>query len=164
MPRKPSSAPPDRTPQARLTEGAVHGIVGYQLAQAAIVTDAVFDAQMGAGGLRRVEFTILALIGDNPDVTARQLARALAVTPPNIAIWLDRLDTRGLVERIRSERDARVQHLRLTEAGTVLVQRTTQQLLEAEREALAGLTAAEHAMLLQLLHKLALARRRGDVG
>ncbi len=145
-------------------EGRVHGIVGYQLAQATIVTDAVFNAQMAAGGLRRVEFTLLALILDNPDVTARQLARALAVTPPNIAIWLDRLDSRGLVSRTRSETDARVQHLRLTDAGDALVRASTQLLLDAEQQALASLTAAEHAMLLQLLHKVAMSRRRGDAG
>lgn len=142
----------------------MRGLVGYQIAQAGIVTDQVFDERIGAGGLRRVELTILALILDNPGVTARQLARALAVTPPNIAIWLDRLASRDLVTRTRSESDARVQHLRLTEAGSTLVQHSTQLLLDGEREALAGLTSAEHAMLLQLLHKVALSRRRGDAG
>lgn len=142
----------------------MRGLVGYQIAQAGIVTDQVFDERIGTGGLRRVELTILALILDNPGVTARQLARALAVTPPNIAIWLDRLASRDLVTRTRSEADARVQHLRLTEAGSTLVQHSTQRLLDGEREALAGLTSAEHAMLLQLLHKVALARRRGEAG
>ena len=42
-------------------------IVGYQLAQAAIVTDQVFEERVGrAGGLRPVEFTILALVQGNP--------------------------------------------------------------------------------------------------
>lgn len=164
MPRKPVPAQPDRTPQARLREGRLHGLVGYQLAQAAIVTDAVFDEQMRPGGLRQVELTMLALILDNPGVTARQLARALAVTPPNVTVWLDRLEMRGLVGRTRSETDGRVQHLRLTEAGTALVQDGTQRLLDGERQAMAELTPPEHAMLLQLLHKLALARRRSDPG
>lgn len=154
--------PADRTPLARLAEGSVHGLVGYQVAQAAIVTDQVFDGQMGSGGLRRVEFTILALVEANPDVTARQLARALAVTPPNIAIWLDRLEQRGLVHRTRSESDARVQHIRLSRAGTALVRRATQALLEAERATLAALSEAERAMLIELLHKVALARRRPE--
>jgi DNA-binding MarR family transcriptional regulator len=158
----PRSLPPaaDRTPQARLVEGVAHGLVGYQLAQAKIVTDQVFDNCAGRGGdLRRVEFTVLALVQDNPDVSARQLARALAVTPPNIAVWLERLEQRGLVARTRSERDARVQHVRITRAGAALVQRSAQALVEGEQAALAVLSAAERAMLVELLHKLARARR-----
>lgn len=158
--RKPPIAAAERTPLARLSEGPVHGIVGYQIAQAAIVTDQVFDDRIGAGGLRRVEFTILALVEANLDVTARQLARALAVTPPNIAIWLDRLEQRGLIVRIRSATDARVQHIRLARAGASLVKRSTELLLDAERSALSTLSEAERAMLVELLHKVALARKR----
>jgi DNA-binding MarR family transcriptional regulator len=164
-----SSKPPlpeaERTPLARLSEAAMHGIVGYQIAQAGIVTDQVFDEQVArSGGLRRVEFTILALVQGNPDVSARQLARALAVTPPNIAIWLDRLETRGLVLRTRSTRDARVQHIRLTRAGAALVDRSLQRVREGEQAALSTLSTAERAMLVELLHKVAMSRRRGDAG
>jgi DNA-binding MarR family transcriptional regulator len=164
-----SSKPPlpeaERTPLARLSEAAIHGIVGYQIAQAGIVTDQVFDEQVArSGGLRRVEFTILALVQGNPDVSARQLARALAVTPPNIAIWLDRLETRGLVLRTRSTRDARVQHIRLTRAGAALVDRSLQRVREGEQAALSTLSTAERAMLVELLHKVAMSRRRGDAG
>ena len=153
----------ERTPQARLTEARMHAIVGYQLAQAAILTNQVFDERVGRrGGLRRVEFTILALIQGNPDVTARQLARALDVTPPNIATWIDRLESRGLVVRNRSDSDARVQHIRVTRAGSALVDSSVQQLLEGEQAALSSLSTAERAMLVELLHKVALSRRRSE--
>ena len=161
MPHRAPLRSEDRTPLARLSEGGAHTIVGYQLAMAAIVTNQVFDERVGRGGLRRVEFTILALVLGNPDVTARQLARALAVTPPNIAIWLDKLESRGLVARERSTQDARMQHVRLTSRGKTLVERSVASLLEGEHDALAALSAAERAMLVELLHKVALARRRG---
>jgi len=162
MSRKPPLETEDRTPLTRLREGGAHGIVGYQLAQAAIVTNQVFDERVGhaRGGLRRVEFTILALVQGNRDVTARQLARALAVTPPNIAIWLDKLESRGLIERERSSSDARMQHVRLSGRGTALVERSVQALLDGEREALDVLSGAERAMLVELLHKVALSRRK----
>ena len=160
---RPSDA--DRTPQARLSEGLAHGLVGYQLALATVVTHQVFDERVGySQDLRRVEFTILALVRDNPDVTARQLARALAVTPPNIATWLDRLESRKLVVRTRSAADGRVQHIRVTTAGAALVERAARALHEGERQALDTLSAAERAMLVELLHKVALARRRRDAG
>ena len=161
MPRTSITPPQDRTPLTRLAEGDLHGLVGYQLAQAAIVTSQVFDDEVGrVSKLRKVEYTMLALVQANPDVTARQLARALAVTPPNIAVWLDRLESRGLVQRSRSEADARMQHIRATTAGTALVRRCTQRLLEHERAALDALSAAEQAMLVELLHKAAMTRKR----
>ncbi len=144
-----------------MAEGDLHGLVGYQLAQAAIVTTQVFEAEVGrVSKLRKVEYTMLALVQANPDVTARQLARALGVTPPNIAVWLDRLESRGLVQRSRSEADARMQHIRATAAGAALARRCTQRLLERERAALDALSAAEQAMLVELLHKAALTRKR----
>lgn len=164
--RSSTPVPPaaERAPLSRLAEGGLHGVLGYQLALASLVTDRVFDEQVDANdSLRRVEFTILALVQANPDVTARQLARALAVTPPNIAIWLERLCGRKLVARERSTKDARVQHLRLTPAGAMLVSRTGARLLQAEQTLLsAHLSTAEQAMLIELLHKVALARRRAD--
>ena len=62
-------------------------MVGYQLAQASIVTTQIFSAVVGAMcKLRPVEYTVLALVHANPDVTARQLAKGPEVTPPNIAV------------------------------------------------------------------------------
>lgn len=157
--------PQERTPLARLEEGAVHHILGYQLALAVIVTNQVFDETVGTpDGLRRVEFTMLSLIERNPGVNARQLARALAVTPPNIALWLDQMATRGLIVRERSASDARVQHVHLTPAGQACVEDCARRLRAAEEQALASLSPAERAMLVELLHKVALARRRPDHG
>jgi DNA-binding MarR family transcriptional regulator len=53
-----------------------------------------------------------------------------------------------------------MQHVRLTPRGTALVERSVQALLEGERAALDGLSAAERAMLVELLHKVALSRRK----
>jgi len=162
-PSRPSIPVAQRTPQAQLTEAGLSGIVGYQLAQAAIVTDKVFEDTVGACmGLRPVEFTILALVRANGGVVARQLARALAVTPPNIAVWLDRLESRGLIERERSTADGRLQHIRITVRAGALVSRAAGALFKAEQLMLASLSAAERAMLVELLHKAAQARQRRD--
>jgi DNA-binding MarR family transcriptional regulator len=156
-----SAHPDDQTPLARLNEAGMHHIVGYQLAQAAITTLQVFTERVGEPfELRPVEFTMLSLIHENPDVSARQLARALAVTPPNITVWIDRLEKRGLVKRERSSTDARAQHIRATTAGAALARKSVNRLLEGESEALSTLSAAERAMLVELLHKVARCRKR----
>lgn len=167
MPRATTAAPAtDHTPQTRLTEGNLHQVLGYQLAQASVATTQVFMGRVGDElGLRPVEYTVLALVHRNPNATARQLARALAVTPPNIALWIERLASRGLISRQRSTQDARVQHIRTTPAGQALAETATQRLIDGEQAALATtLSAAERAMLIELLHKVALARRRQGGG
>jgi DNA-binding MarR family transcriptional regulator len=133
------------------------------LAQATIVTTRCLRTPSGlAWACVRWSFTILALVRANGGVVARQLARALAVTPPNIAVWLDRLESRGLIERERSTADGRLQHIRVTARAGALVSRAADALFEAEQLMLASLSAAERAMLVELLHKAAQARQRRD--
>ena len=149
----------DRTPQGDLIDLDLHPILGYQVAQAAVVTHAVFKRRVGdPEGVSKVEFCMLALIRRNPDVSAKQLAQALAVTPPNVAMSLEKLEARGLITRSRGTRDARVQHVRLTAPGEEMVQRCSSALVEGEREAVKTLSPAEWAMLTELLHKLACSR------
>ena len=150
----------DTTPAGRLSEASLHQVLGYQLAQATIVTNAIFAERVnGPFELRPVEYTVLALIHENPDVSATRLARALAVTAPNIAAWIDRLEKRGLVRRIPHDTDRRAQYLRATAQGAALASKATESVLAGERSALAGLSKGERMILVELLHKLA--ARRG---
>ena len=150
----------DLTPEGGLGEAALKYIIGYQLAQAAITTTEVFQTQVGGPfDVRPVEFTILTLIHENPGVSGKQLARALAVTAPNITMWIDRLEGRALVARERSPTDGRAQHLRVTPQGAALARNAVQRLLDGERQALAALSPAERAILVELLHKAALCRK-----
>lgn len=150
--------PPSLTPAGKLDESRLSMVVGYQLAQASIVTDAIFDREVGVPlQLRRVEYTVLTLIAENPGGSPARLARALAVTPPNITAVVDRLVGRGLVVRKASDEDRRGQLLSVTRAGSDLVRKATEKIVGAERTAL-PLSAAEQAMLAELLHKVACAR------
>jgi DNA-binding MarR family transcriptional regulator len=151
----------DETPAGRLAETGLQGILGYQLAQARLTTDEVYLQSAGRRlALRPVEFTILALLDHNPGVSARQLARALAVTPPNLTTWLERLERRGLIARVRSESDRRTQPVMLTPDGATLARQAAQDIIAAEAAAVDNLSAAERALLLELLHKVAARRPR----
>ena len=158
--RKAVHSPNPLTPEAQLAEAELHHIAGYQLAQASIVTAQLFIEHVGKPfELRPVEFTVLKLIADNPGVSSRQLSRALAMTPPNITMWVDKLVERGFVTRERSATDGRAQHLTPTEAGQTLARESCQVLREAESDVLnTALSPAEQAMLIELLHKLACCR------
>lgn len=150
---------PATTPDGRLAEDDLQQVLGYQLAQAAITTTRVFNEAVGQPfDLRPVEYTLLALIQKNPGGSAAQLAKALAVTAPNITMWLDRLEARQLVQRLRSETDRRAQRLQLTPQASRLMAQATARLLQGERSALELLSTGERAILLELLHKVACCR------
>lgn len=149
----------EATPAGHLIEAKLHHVLGYQIAQAAITTTGVFMRIVGEPlGLRPVEFTVLSLVSENPGSSQARLAQALAVTAPNITMWIDRLEERGLVQRERNEADRRAQQLDVTPEGRQLVARATQQVLDAERELLAHLSEGERMILIELLHKVACSR------
>ena len=154
------SARSELTPAGRMEEARLQKVLGYQLAQAALVTDAIFFEQVGKPfSLRPVEYTVLTRVAENPGGSLARLARALSVTPPHITIMVDRLEAKGLVAREASEQDRRAHVLRVTAKGAELVRKATQRIVEAEAAAL-PLTSGEQAILAELLHKVALARGR----
>ncbi len=149
----------ESTPAGRLREGPLQQLLGYQLAQASIVTIALFQDVVGnPHALRTVEYTLLALIQANPRVSPAQLTKALGLSAPYITNGLDKLAGRGLIVRETNENDRRGFHLSVTAQGESLAQTFTTQLLENERAKFKTLTPAEHLMLTELLHKLARSR------
>ena len=148
----------DLTPAGRLEEVRLRQVLGYQLAQAALVTDAIFRDQVGRPlELGPVEYTVLTLIAENPGGSLARLARALAVTPPHITALVDRLEARGLVARNASDADRRAQVLSVTRTGAALVRKATGLIIAAENAVL-PLSPGEQAILAELLHKVACGR------
>jgi len=134
---------------------SLRSVIGYQLTRASLSTLRVFFESVGeALALRPVEFTLLCLIDEAPGVSARQLARTLAVSPPNITHWLDRLMARGFVMRRQNLVDGRTLDLHLTPDGARTAQVALQALHQREAVVFASLSVGEKAMLMELLGKL----------
>lgn len=142
-----------------LDQSCLQHVLGYQLARADVPTKKVFFKHLGQPlGLRPVEFTILMLIAHNDQVTQKQLSQTLAVSAPNITALLDRLAERGLLTRVRSETDRRLQHIHLTEAGHALACRADEVSRTMEHDLMRHLSEAEQAILMELLQKVARVR------
>lgn len=155
----------EKTPAGSMVESQLTSVLGYQLAQASVVTDHIFDEAIRKPfELRMLEYTVLALVCENPGVSPVRLASALAVTAPSITNLVDRLVERKLVRREKSSKDGRQQYLHATAAGLKLKAQSTNQVIEREGERIDTLTPGEYALLLELLHKLASARKTGKTG
>lgn len=143
-------AVPSALDQSRLTT-----LVGYAASRAAIELRKTFARHLGPLGLKVLDYSILVLVASNPEVNQKQLGEALDVAPPNMAAAIDRLVEAGWVERVRSTRDRRAMLIHLTKSGHELLRRAEAIAATMEQEPLRGLSAAERALLVELLLKVA---------
>lgn len=147
---------PEAKASAALDQSAMQHLIGYRLTLAELASRRVFQRHIGAPlKLRPVEFTMLVLLLSNGHATPKRLALTLGVPPPNVTVLVDRLVERGLVQRQRSSTDGRALELRLTAQGVELARRAQRVSADMESGLLSVLSAAERAMLGELLHKLA---------
>ncbi|GAP37797.1 MarR family transcriptional regulator [Piscinibacter sakaiensis] len=152
----PTPAADESTPRGGLGEGAIHRLLGYRLAQAAVVTTHAFEREVGEPlGLRPVEFTILQLVHENPHAGPSHLSKALDISRPGVKQWLDRLEARQLLRRAPHETDGRAHRLALTREGARLLATAVERLLQADEALLAGLSTGEQHLLIELLKKVA---------
>lgn len=95
---------------------------------------------------------VLALLSREP-LPMRRIAQQLKCEPSNVTGIVDRLETRGLVERRPDPDDRRVKLAAVTEEGRSTSARLRESLHFA-REPLAELSAAERASLRDLLKRM----------
>ena len=140
-----------------LAFGPLADIVGFHLARATVTAYAAFETHIGTPfDLRKVEFSLLMVLLANDTVAPKRLARALAVTAPNLTVLLDKLQERGLIQRERNPADGRSQHIVLSNRGRQLAKAAAAAAVPMENELQSGrLSRAEHAILIELLDKLA---------
>jgi DNA-binding MarR family transcriptional regulator len=148
--------PPSPRSEKELSLGALAPVVGYHLAQATVAATAAYEHHIGEPlGLRKVEFSLLMLLLANGPTPPKRLSQTLALTAPALTLLIDRLEDRGLVRRERNPHDGRSQHIVLTEAGKKLSRDAAKATTAMEAAASARLSRAEHAMLIELLCKVA---------
>lgn len=105
-------------------------------------------------GLSPTQSQVLAVLAsrDAEGLAVSQVATELAVTQATVSDAISALQRKGLVTKTRSEADARVVLVQLTEAGTGQAGATAQW-PDAMLSALSGLDAAERAVLTRVIIK-----------
>jgi len=108
-------------------------------------------------GLESWEFDVLAALrraGSPYSLSPGRLIKETLVTSGTMTNRVDRLATRGLVERLPDPDDRRGVLVRLTDEGRTTVDGALEGLLRREQELLGGLDAGEHQRLAGLLRDL----------
>jgi DNA-binding MarR family transcriptional regulator len=140
---------------AGLDEKALLGVAGYSVRFADMVLDQWYDVFIRREtGLRQVEFAVLNLLGDNENVTQKQLSDVLWISPPNLAVVIDRMQTVGLVSRRLGPDDGRSHWVTLTRKGGAMLDKVRACVAVMEAAQLEHFTQTEFRTLLRLLAKM----------
>lgn len=108
-------------------------------------------------GLEKGEWDVLAALrrsGEPYAVTAGTLLRSELLTSGAVTNRVDRMEEKGLVERVRDTQDRRAVLVRLTDRGRALADELIGSHLANEERLLAHLTRDENAVLADSLRKL----------
>lgn len=139
---------------AEAASTGLDNLIGYALRRAQIKVFQHFVEQLAEYDLRPAQFSALAIIAKNPGPTQTELAKALAIEPPQVVQMLNKLEEAGLALRIRSKTDKRSYGLYLSKAGEKLLARLQEVAASSDEASTANLDNAERAELLRLLQKV----------
>lgn len=91
--------------------------VGFLIKQVYNSINRQLDAETAPLGLTAIQWRPIALLARGVAATPAELARINGVDTGAMTRTLDRLETKGLIRRVRSHEDRRVVKIELTEAG-----------------------------------------------
>ncbi|MFD3706852.1 MarR family winged helix-turn-helix transcriptional regulator [Nocardia sp. NPDC058658] len=125
--------------------------LGSYLKRAEQALIATKTAALKPAGLTVPQYSALMYLAENPGISAAALARLAGVTPPTMNTVLTNLQDRGLVDRTPHEWHKNVLETRLTEQGRAVMNDADARAIAVERTLAEQFTAAELAVLRELL-------------
>lgn len=136
--------------------------IGYlmRIALGGLKRDA--ELQLQAHGMTSEQALPLLAISQGLCSTAADLARLYDMDPGAVTRMLDRIEAKGLIERVRSSDDRRVVEVRMTRAGKHLAARIPQVLSDTLNGVLRGFTHEEVEHLKDMLRRIAGNTRSGN--
>jgi DNA-binding MarR family transcriptional regulator len=133
------------------------GVVG-RISRLSRVLDKELKDFFAGHGLEFWEFDVLATLrrsGAPYELSAGALLKSAMVTSGAITNRVDRLEAKGLLERVRDPDDRRGVRVRLTDVGLELIDRLVPAHLANEERLLAALSKDDREALMALLRALA---------
>ncbi|HMO47535.1 MAG TPA: MarR family transcriptional regulator [Rubrivivax sp.] len=115
----------------------------------------IFQARTQAAGLdlTSVQFAALDAIARQPGIDQAGLAASISFDRATIGGVVERLEHKGLVQRVVSAQDRRARQLHLTRQGEKLLGASRPVVQALQAEILASLSRTERAAFLALAHK-----------
>lgn len=132
--------------------------IGVMISDVARLLRTVFDRRVRRLGLTRAQWLVLTRLHRRPGASQSELADMMEVEKASAGRMIDRLETKGWVERRGQEGDRRVNRIYLTPEAERVHKRIWRIAEATVDDALASLSAQEALQLMKLL-----ARVKGDL-
>ena len=130
-------------------EDNLAGFPGYALRRAASTVMSDLALRLEPCDLRITEASVLMLIGEQRDVTASQIGRILDIQRANMVPLLNRIEAKGLIERLPIDRKSMA--VVLTAAGMVKLAEAKKVVVDFEKDLLARIPEEHRHHLLPAL-------------
>lgn len=114
----------------------------------------LFKAELAPYGVTPGQYAVLKCLWDENGQTARKLAERLSLDGSTITGILDRMEQKGLIEKMADPKDRRALQVMLTPAGRKLEEPLSQVIINANRKALFKLDDKQAEALKQLLQDI----------
>ncbi len=155
MPKDDKSDSADTTEQDHpLDLGVLTELIGYHLRKAQLAVFQDFARAVGSGELTPAQFGALVVIDRNPGLSQTGLGQTLSIDRSTLVAIIDRLESRGLVERADSPKDRRSYALHISNAGRGLLSELVERVRSHEAHIAGDLDAGEKATLVALLARI----------
>lgn len=128
--------------------------LGFLLHDAARLLRKRFEQRARHVGLTRSQWQTLAYLARNEGIHQKALAELLEIEPITLMRVIDKLRERGLVERRPHETDRRIWLLFTTEPARGLLTEMRELGEQTRGEALAGISDADRARLVEMLETM----------
>jgi DNA-binding MarR family transcriptional regulator len=137
-----------------LTSRRMDELIGYHVRRVQIVLMQQFE-RMADSQITPAILHMLLLIEENPGVSMSTIASEHGVDRASLVPAIQRMESKGWIERSLSPDDKRVLMLRCTQTGSEQAKAMLAKVYALEADLLAGLTAKEQKQLLSLLQRVA---------
>ncbi len=112
------------------------------------------DKRARAHGMTRAQWGILIWLDRQPGITQKELAELLEVEPITVARLIDRLESRGMVERRPDPRDRRIWRLHLSKPAFAVLKDINRQRTDMEALVTHDIDEASHGTMTETLLRM----------
>jgi len=131
--------------------GVLNGHSGYFIRRMQVWIFQDFIRTLASVNIRPAQYSVLVVIEANPGLSQSDVAALLDIERARLVHLLDRLEERGLVQRLRSRADRRSHALFLTRAGRKSLKQIKSLAARHEARVADRLGADNHRLLIEIL-------------
>jgi len=128
--------------------------VGYLMRRILSAVSQEVEHELEPSGLTNAQWVPLLKLYMGSASTVAELARECMLDAGSMTRLLDRLESKGLVRRVRSSEDRRVVNLELTDEGRVAAKQIPATLCNVQNAHMRGFTVDEWQMLKGMLRRI----------